>query len=479
MSNIFYTADGKKFNLENFADIAPNSQSQSQSNVKTLDDSLRLKGNLSLDGTIRASRYLMEDGSDMKLSSSQSGLPSNVSFDAQGNMIMNGNMNTIGTIKASKYLMADGSEMKTNSSVQSGLPSNVSFDAQGNMNMNGDMNVKGNIGLSNTKMHFRGTGDPNHYVGYSTDVDGPVLSGCAGGKLRSHCANKDVLSWNKDGVSIDGTIKASKYLMTDGSEMKSGGSGGSQNNTFTKVGNEFTKSVLNIDAPVKIESLFSLNFGDGKNVLERNTGMGYITGQPNNIARNTLATHIDEQDSWQLYSNGWNPLLSVKGGTGDMNVKGNIGLSNTKMHFRGTGDPNHYVGYSADVDGPVLSGCTGGKLRSHCANKDVLSWNKDGVSIDGTISTNGIILGKTSEIHTSEKNGANVTTENWSGPSINTVQQNNIPQALFIGSNAKMVKIFGTTWVDNLRIGQYGYLSTDQNGDLVFTNTKSGQSKKL
>ena len=156
MSNIFYTADGKKFNLENFADIAPSSQSQTQSNVKTFDDSLRLKGNLSLDGTIRASRYLMEDGSDMKLSSSQSGLPSNVSFDAQGNMNMsgnmnmNGNMNTTGTIKAGKYLMADGSEMKAGGSTQSGFPSSVSFDAQGNMIMNGGLTTGGSINTKGT-----------------------------------------------------------------------------------------------------------------------------------------------------------------------------------------------------------------------------------------------------------------------------------------------------------------------------------------
>ena len=368
----FYTAGGEKIplkNLEKFGDIAPTT---TQSNVKSLDDSLRLRGNLSLDGTIRASKYLMEDGSDMKLSSSQSGLPSSVSFDAQGNMNMNG------VIKASKYLMGDGTELKsglqgpvgptgpagqagltgqagpigqtgqtglTGPAGQSGLPSNLSFDAQGNMNMNGNMNTTG-------------------------------------------------------------TIKASKYLMADGSEMK--------------------------------------------------TGSSTQSGLPSSVA-------FDAQ--------------------GNMTVKGNIGLSNTKMHFRGTEDPNHYVGYSTDVDGPVLSGCAGGKLRSHCYNKDVLVWNNDGVSVNGQMSVNGINLGKTSVNQTSEntidaKGNSSSINENWAGPSIYADKNNNNqPQALFIGSSIGIVKISGNTWVDKLRIGKDIFLSQDPQGNLIVKNEKTSQQQ--
>jgi len=213
---MFYTTCGKKFNLENFGDIPM----LSQLTTKTLDDSLRLKGNLSLDGTIRASRYLMEDGSDMKLSSSQSGLPNNVSFDTQGNMNMNGNMNTTGTIKASKYLMADGSEMKSGGSVQSGLPSNVSFDAQGNMNTTGTIKASKYLMADGSEMKTSSStqsGLPstvsfdargNMIMNGGLDMNGPIniknainISGGEATKIQNPDGN---LRMNNQGIQFGG-----------------------------------------------------------------------------------------------------------------------------------------------------------------------------------------------------------------------------------------------------------------------------------
>lgn len=96
MSNFFYTADGKKMMLENFADA-----------IKTpnIDDSLRLKGNLALDGSLKATKFILDDGSEMRTVVQEqkvTALPNNVTFDAQGNM------NTSGNVFSSKGFQVEG-----------------------------------------------------------------------------------------------------------------------------------------------------------------------------------------------------------------------------------------------------------------------------------------------------------------------------------------------------------------------------------
>jgi hypothetical protein len=101
MSNFFYTADGRKINVENFGDVAPPVQPSQPALPKetVIDDSLRLKGNLSLDGAIRAGKYLMADGSEMKTIVNERkvlALPEKVTFDAQGNMKTEGSVGAAG-----------------------------------------------------------------------------------------------------------------------------------------------------------------------------------------------------------------------------------------------------------------------------------------------------------------------------------------------------------------------------------------------
>jgi hypothetical protein len=232
---------------------------------------------------------------------------------------------------------------------------------------------------------------------------------------------------------MNGVIKASKYLMGDGTELKSGSVGpAGPTGSVGPTGPTGSVGPAGTTGPVGP------------------AGPTGPSGLPSNVS-------FDAQ--------------------GNMNM--NIGLSNTKMHFRGTGNPNHYVGYSADVDGPVLSGCAGGKLRSHCNNKDVLVWNNNGVTVNGTMSVNGLELGKPGTSHWSEETnddkGQRSITENLSGPSIYADKKNNQTQALFIGSSADTVKISGNTLVDKLRIGQYIYLSSNLQGNLIVTNMKNGR----
>jgi hypothetical protein len=273
MSNIFFTADGRKLNLERFGDVTPTQPSQPTQPVvqppavqsaKELEDSLRLKGNLSLDGTIRAGRFLMADGSEMK------------------------------TVVNEQKVMA--------------LPETVSFDAQGNMTVGNKVN-NNKLRLSNQWSEFasnEGAEISNDTKDYKTLM---IVGNKSAGGTRS------VGVWDK--LTVHGQLCVSDKCVDKNSF-------GASSNTFSK--GDGWGSVININAPVQPESLYSLNFGDGKNVHERQAGMGYVKGQPSVVgnARGTLATHIHQDDDWQLYSSGWNPLLSVKGGTGNTRVKGQL-----------------------------------------------------------------------------------------------------------------------------------------------------------
>jgi hypothetical protein len=127
-------------------------------------------------------------------------------------------------------------------------------------------------------------------------------------------------------------------------------------------------TAINVNAPQQPESLYSLHFGDGSDIHGRQAGMGYIKDQPNRIwgpTRGTLATHIHQDDDLHLYSSGWTPLFSVKGGTGDTYIKGTMsamGGANLegKVRFRragANGDDNtdvynlEKIQTSSDVNG--------------------------------------------------------------------------------------------------------------------------------
>jgi hypothetical protein len=81
--------------MENKSEIKSENKSKIQDDRK---ESLKLKGDLSLDGIIRARKYLMEDGSEMKTILNEKKvlmLPESISFDAQGNMNVGNTQNNI------------------------------------------------------------------------------------------------------------------------------------------------------------------------------------------------------------------------------------------------------------------------------------------------------------------------------------------------------------------------------------------------
>jgi hypothetical protein len=87
MSNFFYSADGRKIALERFADAA---------STPSFKDSLSLRGNLTLDGAIKAQRFIKEDGSELNEIMSEKrvfAVPDTLTFDAQGYMTIGGKKN--------------------------------------------------------------------------------------------------------------------------------------------------------------------------------------------------------------------------------------------------------------------------------------------------------------------------------------------------------------------------------------------------
>ena len=48
------------------------------------------------------------------------------------------------------------------------------------------------------------------------------------------------------------------------------------------------------------------------------------------FGRNTLAMHVNANDAFGVYSTGWRPLLEVNGGSGDMYVRGKVGIGTTE-----------------------------------------------------------------------------------------------------------------------------------------------------
>lgn len=152
------------------------------------------------------------------------------------------------------------------------------------------------------------------------------------------------------------------------------------------------KPAISINAPVVPESLYSIHFGDGKDVHNRQTGIGYIKGQPNakfGATRGTLATHIHRDDDYQIITSGWDPIFALKGGSGDAFIKGslsnggnmstskNLHTQRNRVCFSDTAsDPNHsiYNNYT-NIDGE--GGWDGMKMNTY-AGLDIRTGNASG-----------------------------------------------------------------------------------------------------
>lgn len=114
-------------------------------------------------------------------------------------------------------------------------------------------------------------------------------------------------------------------------------SGGNKSPTKTFAKGSGWDSAINVNAPVHPESLYSLHFGDGKDLHGRQAGVGYIKDQPNRVfgnTRGTLATHIHEADDLHWYTSGWKPMMAVKGGSGNAWIRGDLSVKEGKVKIQ-------------------------------------------------------------------------------------------------------------------------------------------------
>jgi hypothetical protein len=208
--------------------------------------------------------------------------------------------------------------------------------------------------------------------------------------------------------------------------LKSDLSGLQQSNIFSKL-DAFDKPAIQLGATndAKDTNIYSLSFGKAEGGTY--TGMGLVPNDKKAFPNTTgpiLGTHIKAQNEYGIFSDGWDKLFAVQGGSGNVKVKGTLdasgltiggkpigsgaaaafdgAMSDKQLRLRGPGDPNHYVAYAAPVDGVRVQGHQGGQLGTNLGgDKTALSWNADGdinIARNATLGDNLILGGDNSWI---------------------------------------------------------------------------------
>jgi hypothetical protein len=200
-------------------------------------------------------------------------------------------------------------------------------EIRGNTNNIGDLNIGRNANIQG-RLHFK---DPTMDTRpTSANNSDPYFI-----EKKVHSANNSELR-----ITINDDPQERVTVFADSCRSGNCSGTGVQRHSFDAMGNAThggsvtaTKktpnqweSAINIKASTDPTSLYSLHFGDGTDLHGRQAGMGYVQNQPNKIfgSRGTLASHIHGNDDWMLYSSGWTPLVSVKGGSGDSWVRGHM-----------------------------------------------------------------------------------------------------------------------------------------------------------
>jgi len=278
--------------------------------------------------------------------------------------------------------------------------------------------------------HILGTGYQNEENGYEEIVENfpqpapmNVMYSDANGNLATTTdLGVEYVTVTRDStVSGNSTVKGNSSV--SGNMTVSGDPNAEKGSSILANGGNW-KPVISVNAPVAPESLYSIHFGDGKDVHNRQTGIGYITGQPKATfgkTRGTLATHIHSDDDYQIVTSGWDPIFAVKGGSGEAFIKGslstggslssggnistskNLHTKRNRVCFSDTAtDANHsiYNNYTnidgeGGWDGMKMNTYAGLDVRTGNASGAVpatrLSVRDSGISVNGNISSTGAL----------------------------------------------------------------------------------------
>jgi len=93
---------------------------------------------------------------------------------------------------------------------------------------------------------------------------------------------------------------------------------------------DFVASAIQVgpdNDPGKDSNIYSINFGGGEG--KSYIGMGLLNNSRkfhNDTTQRIVGTHIRPMGEWGVYSDGWDRLFSIQGGSGNVKVKGNLNV---------------------------------------------------------------------------------------------------------------------------------------------------------
>lgn len=404
MSNIFFTADGRKINLERFGDVTPSITSVTQPTTPTstpvaslsskeLDDSLRLKGNLSLDGTIRAGKFLMADGSEMKTVVNETkvmALPETISFDAQGNMTVGSKVNN-NKLRFSTQWSAfpddkkDGAEISNDTDVYKTLMivGNKSAGGPRSVSVWDKLTVNGQLCVENKCV------DKNTFgaSGAGATSKDPVFTGKirfanadGGDDTDPYHLQKVQKAGNENSLRLTINDDANESFQIWGNSCAAGNCGGegTMQHNFVADGN--------VEHKGKVKSA------------------GFVSGGGDNINKYSLDDNnvntIGTQGWWTVFrhhtNEGWKfndekdqTMVAIKSGTGNVSIKGHLAVNNGS---RFVGDRHFFT--DAENKGALRVGAAWGVPGIYSETGDVVVGSQTGnIWLNGNTRTNTLRVG--------------------------------------------------------------------------------------
>jgi hypothetical protein len=204
----------------------------------------------------------------------------------------------------------------------------------------------------------------------------------------------------KGGFRVRGNMDVGGTFTVGGKPI---GAAGAPQTVFPKP-DGFENPAVQIGAnnDAKDTNIYSLSFGKAEGGTY--TGMGLVPNDKKSFGDSkgpVLGTHIKAQNEFGIFSDGWDKLFAVQGGTGNVKVKGTLDAGNVtvggkpisaggagfdgamndkQLRLRGVGDGNHFVAYTNNnnVDGARVQGHGGGQLGTNQGgDKTALQWDKD------------------------------------------------------------------------------------------------------
>jgi len=312
MSNIFFTADGRKVNLEKFGEIPSN-------------DTLSLKGNLDLAGRIKASKFLFDDGTEMKTVVQEqkvAAVPETVSFDAQGNMTVGSKVNNNKlrfSNQWSEFASNDGAEISNDTKDFKTLMivGNKSAGGPRSVGVWDKLTVHGQLCV-NDKCVDKNTFGASGAGATSKD---PVFTGKVrfanadgGDDSDPYFLQKVQKASNENSLRLTINDDANESFQIWGNSCGAGDCGGegTMQHNFVADGN--------VEHKGKVKSAGFLS-GGGDNIIKYSL-------DDNNI--NTIGTQgwwtvfrQHSNEGWKFNDQNNKTMVQIKSGTGDVEIKGN------------------------------------------------------------------------------------------------------------------------------------------------------------